>query len=69
MQLQLRALFDLFQICAGRYHDIKIVIWGRLILYFIAYFALFLSDLGYDGRIDSAPQHFRTTTVASVEWA
>ncbi len=68
MQLQLRALIDLFRVCAAHYHDIEIIIWGRLIFSFTACFALFLSDLGYDGRMDSAPQHVSTTSVASVKW-
>ncbi len=46
MRLQLHASFDLFQVCTMYYHNIEIIIWGRLILSFTAYFALFLGDLG-----------------------
>ena len=46
MRLQLHASFDLFQVCTMNYHNIEIIIWGRLILSFTAYFALFLGDLG-----------------------
>ncbi len=69
MPLQLRAPVDLFRDCAAHYHDIEVIVWGRLILSFTAYFALFLGDLGYDGGMDSALQHVSTTAVASVKWA